>query len=566
MPATRYCPQCNAQYSATTGVCANHPEPVPAALAAGTVIQGNNTTYTLTYLGAGAMGVAYKATDNATGATLVVKELLPVNDPTGQADRLRRFQREARVQAMLSTSSGDIPFPRGYGHFTEPTVGREVMVMEFVQGRDLAKVLKQQGPLDRLTILQIGIEMCDALAYLHNFVDPRTGKKDPIVHRDLKPDNIMVVPVASGDTYKLIDFGIARSAIKSPGTLAKGPQGTIAGTGAYWAPEQVGAGTGQIDGRTDIYILGGVLYELQTGKQFDKVIRTRVADLTANVGDPDLQGLLKKMIDPKPDRRFQTVEELRVELVKVYETIQPLPAHLQAITATPTPVPTPAPTSTQSTLGKIGIEWDQASPTRYSTLEWHQDLRGQVVASKRWWKWLRKIPVSNVSVVPIIHDVNNPSPLSSTPVSTDLVGRFELEWDDTTVPMSVARRIFQIRVEDSGGNLLHEEKLEITQDRSWSKQSTAIPPSVIWWWGLAGAATTLLTVVFFIFTLVGVAKDNAWIWSISPWAALVSLRIRSFAKKGKLSRDNIYRMLMPRLTLAWAGSWLACLLIFLFGR
>ena len=161
------------------------------------------------------------------------------NDPTF----LARFEREAAI-------GGDLDHPGVMKVFNEDDRSHLYMVMEWVEGRELRKVIRQNGklPADRAVGIAIGI--CNALDYIHSC---------GVVHRDLKPENIMV---DDEDRTKLIDFGIAgRAGAKK---LTFGSLSQIMGTPDYISPEQVNGKPG--DARSDIYAVGVMLYEMLTGK------------------------------------------------------------------------------------------------------------------------------------------------------------------------------------------------------------------------------------------------------------------------------------------------------------
>src|SRR5687767_14616769 len=211
----------------------------------------------LSAVGAGGMGEVYKAKDTRLERTVAVK-VLPARLSESTEFR-QRFEREAKTISQLT-----------HPHIcTLHDVGNqdgvEYLVMEFLQGRTLTDRLAE-GPLPLEQTLRFGIEIADALEKAH-----RQG----IVHRDLKPGNVMLTK--SG--VKLVDFGLAKlaqpavrgGAVSSFSVLPTQAgenltaEGTILGTFQYMAPEQL---EGQeADGRTDIFALGLLLYEMATGRK-----------------------------------------------------------------------------------------------------------------------------------------------------------------------------------------------------------------------------------------------------------------------------------------------------------
>jgi serine/threonine protein kinase len=188
------------------------------------------------------MASIFRATDVRTGRLVALK----VPHPEMESDEtfLARFEREAAI-------GSDLSHPGVMKVFRDEERGNSCyMVMEWVEGRELRKVMKQAGKLtsDRAVAVTLGI--CNALNYIH-----ACG----IVHRDLKPENIMV---DDEDRTKLIDFGIAGRA--GARQLTFGSLSQIMGTPEYISPEQVSGNAG--DARSDVYALGVMLYEMLTGK------------------------------------------------------------------------------------------------------------------------------------------------------------------------------------------------------------------------------------------------------------------------------------------------------------
>ena len=196
-------------------------------------------------LGAGGMGEVYRAKDTRLGRSVAIK-ILPAQfsaDPV----RKQRFEREAKTISSLNHPHICVLYDVGHQD------GADYLVMECVEGETLAKRL-EKGPLPLEQVLKYGAQITDALDKAH-----RSG----VVHRDLKPGNIMLTP--SG--VKLLDFGLAKPAalVLTGATLtaatrgsAMTEQGTIVGTFQYMSPEQVEGK--ELDGRSDIFSLGAVLY------------------------------------------------------------------------------------------------------------------------------------------------------------------------------------------------------------------------------------------------------------------------------------------------------------------
>ena len=202
-------------------------------------------------IGKGGMSVVFRAEDSKGGRTVALKVL---NGAGGDDERQAlRFKQEARASSRLTHPS--IIRVYDYGQTAD---GLLFMSMELLIGRTLGQLVKQGGPLSPERASRIVMSSCSALAEAH-----RLG----IIHRDLKPDNIFVVREARGDgsedAVKLLDFGIAK--VIGEGSYETLTQtGFICGTPLYISPEQ---SLGQeLDGRSDLYSCGVILYELLTGK------------------------------------------------------------------------------------------------------------------------------------------------------------------------------------------------------------------------------------------------------------------------------------------------------------
>ena len=203
-------------------------------------------------IGAGGMGVVYRATDTKLRRDVAIK-VLP-DDFAHDQERLARFEREAHVLASLN-------HPRIASiHGLEESNGVRFLVLELVEGEDLAQILKR-GPLSATDAMTLGRQIAEGLESAH---------EKGIVHRDLKPANIKRAPDGK---LKLLDFGLARATEADPArqdlensptiTDAHTAQGTILGTAAYMSPEQ--ARGKPTDARTDIWAFGCVLYQMLTG-------------------------------------------------------------------------------------------------------------------------------------------------------------------------------------------------------------------------------------------------------------------------------------------------------------
>src|SRR3954453_17326748 len=192
-------------------------------------------------LGTGPMGVVYRATNEATGKSAAVKVIS--TEIAKQGKIYERFRREAEI--LQQFRHPNIVRFLALGRFQ----GTAYFAMEFVAGENLEQLLARRGALPWREVVDLGIQICEALHYAH---------EHGVVHRDLKPSNLMV---SEHGQIKLTDFGIAKDLDATPLPATGRPPGTA----AYMAPEQI-RGTPEVSHKTDLYALGVVLYQMLTGK------------------------------------------------------------------------------------------------------------------------------------------------------------------------------------------------------------------------------------------------------------------------------------------------------------
>jgi len=247
------------------------------------------------------MASIYRATDMRNGRPVAIK--IPHPDMEADPVLFDRFIREIEIGKKL-----DHPGVMKVLDSGEP--GQVYMVMEWVEGRLLRKLLveNRKFPVERARTITIAI--CDALDYIH-----RNG----VVHRDLKPENIMI---DGEDHIKLIDFGIAGKAGARRLTFGKLSQ--LAGTPDYMSPEQVKGKRG--DGRSDIYSLGIILYEMATGAipfegpnpfavMNDRLVNNPVPPRERNPEiSSELQEVIYRTLEREPGDRYSTANEFAWDL------------------------------------------------------------------------------------------------------------------------------------------------------------------------------------------------------------------------------------------------------------
>ncbi|HEV7406403.1 MAG TPA: protein kinase [Chthoniobacteraceae bacterium] len=243
-------------------------------------------------LGRGGMGAVYRGFDESLERPIAVK-ILPA-EVAADAGFVARFHREARVLARLQH-----PGIVGIYGFGQTSEGHLYIVMELVEGTDLARVLRG-GPLPPARALELVRELCAPLQYAHAL---------GVIHRDLKPANILL---DRDGRAKLADFGLARPLDEECAGLTLA--GDALGTPAYMAPEQR---EGKADHRTDIYALGVMLYEMLTGIRPEGVFDPPSAKAKM---DPRVDPVVIKAMQSEPERRYASVEAFQAELQRIGAT------------------------------------------------------------------------------------------------------------------------------------------------------------------------------------------------------------------------------------------------------
>lgn len=222
---------------------------VDASERVGTVIGGKY--HLLSVLGTGGMGAVYRAENTWTRREVALKLLHP--ELTNSREVVERFMQEAQLASQLRHPNIVDVLDMGQ----EPSDGSFFIVQELLHGNDLRTVIDASGRLDAETSIDIVLPLMGALALAH-----RRG----VVHRDIKPENIFLAQDESGETVpKLIDFGISKIMTASRDARNLTQTGTLVGTPNYMSPEQA-RGDVLVDGQTDVWSLGVVLYEILSGR------------------------------------------------------------------------------------------------------------------------------------------------------------------------------------------------------------------------------------------------------------------------------------------------------------
>jgi beta-lactam-binding protein with PASTA domain len=275
-----------------------HPEP--------TVFNGRYELHRR--LGKGGMAEVFLARDLQLGRPVAVKVLFTqfANDP----NFVERFRREAQAAANLNHPNIVSVYDWGQEH------GTYFIVMEFVEGRSLADMLREDGPLAAGPAVEIATDVAAALGAAHT-----TG----VLHRDIKPGNILVTPAG---LVKVADWGIGRAmdaAVEENLTQT----GAVMGTATYFSPEQ--AQGLALDNRSDLYALGVVLYEMVTGRtpfQGDNPVAIAYKhvqeaprpprSINAQV-PPELEAIILQLLEKQPADRYASAEDLRADLRRYRE-------------------------------------------------------------------------------------------------------------------------------------------------------------------------------------------------------------------------------------------------------
>ena len=315
------CPKCGVEYSDTTTLCPADGvalETTDDALI-GTTLAGK---YRIdARLNEGGMGSVYKGTHVMMDKTVAIKVLRP--SLAADEKIVARFSREARAASRISHPNALSVTDIGEDN------GIVFLVMEFLSGKTLKHVLREEGPLPLPRIVDITRQVGDALAAAH---------AQGVVHRDLKSDNIMLLDTTSvGDHAKVLDFGIAK--INEPDGEFDGgltAPNLVIGTPQYMSPEQCSQDS-EIDSRSDIYSLGVILYEMLvghvpfSGDSATIVMMKQLQEPVPSVLDerndvpPPIARVVARAMAKVPSNRYQSVSELVEDLTIASGMIMPVP-------------------------------------------------------------------------------------------------------------------------------------------------------------------------------------------------------------------------------------------------
>jgi eukaryotic-like serine/threonine-protein kinase len=293
--------------SSEKGTTGGH-RPAVKQLAANTVLNGRYEI--VRRIGGGGMGAVYLAKDRNLGdAPRAVKEMVESHlDPSQHEKAIGDFKRESLLLTALEHPS----IPTIYDYFYDDALSRFYLVMKYISGGDLASRMRAAvgGRIDEKTVTDWGMQVADVLDYLHS-------RPKPIIYRDLKPANLMI----DGNTGRvmLIDFGIARWVTQQE----KGV--TAVGTMGYAPPELF---SGRVQPASDIYSLGATMFHLLTGSDpqdnplliFDFSKNPRPRQIAPAISS-EMEHILMRTVEYKPEDRYRTAGELRNELASHLEKL-----------------------------------------------------------------------------------------------------------------------------------------------------------------------------------------------------------------------------------------------------
>src|ERR1041384_7709527 len=282
--------------------------PTVKQLAANTIL--NHRYEIVRRIGGGGMGAVYLAKDRNLGdAPRAVKEMVESHlDPTQHEKAIGDFKRESLLLTALEHPS----IPTIYDYFYDDALNRFYLVMKYTSGGDLASRMRAAvgGKIDEKTVTDWGLQVSDVLDYLHS-------RPKPIIYRDLKPANLMID--GNSGRVMLIDFGIARWVSQQE----KGV--TAVGTMGYAPPELF---SGRVQPASDVYSLGATMFHLLTGSDpqdnplliFDFTKNPRPRQIAPAISS-EMEQILMRAVEYRPEDRFRTAGELRNELATHLEKL-----------------------------------------------------------------------------------------------------------------------------------------------------------------------------------------------------------------------------------------------------
>jgi serine/threonine protein kinase len=326
------CPRCQTGYPTHFAVCPQDGTPLVdvGEWSPGSVIRGKYRI--LSKLGQGGMAAVYKALhvsfEELRALKVISSELM------GDGLFVKRFKHEAVITRKLQH-----PNAVRVEDIDEAEDGRPFIVMEYIEGPSLKRLIQEQGALPAPRVCSIIKQVASALDAAHGL---------GMVHRDIKPDNIVLVDTPGGEQAKVLDFGIAKikeGRVSATASFTLTGTGVVIGTPQYMSPEQaMGKRGDELDGRSDLYSLGVVMYEMLTGNlpfQADTTMEMILAHLQKTPTPirtlrPELQipeaiaGLVMRLLEKKPELRSPSARALIEEIERAEATAASPEATLRA--------------------------------------------------------------------------------------------------------------------------------------------------------------------------------------------------------------------------------------------
>jgi hypothetical protein len=379
-------------------------------------------------IGEGGFGQVYLAEHVKMGRMCAIKLMHPHlrRDP----EAVRRFTREASNTSRIS--HGNVAQIYDFGETRDQMI---YLVMEYVAGDSLATILRWEGPLQPGRAISIARQIAAGLGAAHDL---------SIVHRDLKPDNVQIGRSKDGDDLaKVLDFGIAKAVEASGQTLTRA--GFVIGTAQYMSPEQM---IGEpLDGRSDLYSLGCILFEMLSGQRVfagptgEGLSTRRLTEPPPRLRDinPQIQksldAVVSKALARRPGERFETAEELSNALGEVRKALSPE----RLITPWRTPAAQPEP--------KVDGATAESSPPVTGSTGTEVRMTGAIAKAARLrWAGASTLAVLAATVLVIVRLSGGPPPAATTtsqenPVAVDRFETDGAEPDRLTVAEAIAAPI-----------------------------------------------------------------------------------------------------------------------------